>query len=182
MLKILKSQIAILSLMILFASLSRLLTNQLHLWNFTPIAAMALFSGAYFSDKKYAFLIPLFAMLITDAIIGFHPGMWDVYGTLILITFIGFTLRNNVRVVPVIGASLLSSIMFFLITNFSVWAGSTLYPHNSAGLISCFAAGIPFFGNTIAGDLFYCSVLFGGYALISRRHTVLAEAPSRIDQ
>jgi hypothetical protein len=173
MLKIIKSPIVLISLMILFASLSRLLTNQLHLWNFTPIAAMALFSGSHFRDKKYAFLVPLIAMLITDAVIGFHSGMLVVYGVLILITFLGFTLRNNVRVLPVLGASVLSSVIFFVITNFSVWIGSTLYPHNLSGLIACFAAGIPFFGNTLAGDLFYCSVLFGGYAFISRRHSVM---------
>ncbi len=158
----------LLTIMILAAALTRLLTNQLHLWNFTPIAAMALFSGAHFSSKKYAFLIPLAAMLITDALLGFHPGMWDVYATLLIITFIGFSLRNNVRVVPVIAASLLSSLLFFTVTNFAVWLGSGFYPLTWQGLNSCFVAGIPFFGNTVAGDLFYCGVLFGGFELIKR--------------
>lgn len=164
----LNSRFLLLSVMILVAALSRLLTNQLHLWNFTPIAAIALFGAAHFTDKKFAFIIPIIAMLITDAILGFHPGMWDVYATLILITFLGFSLRNNVRVVPVVAVSLLSSLIFFTTTNFAVWLGSTLYPKTWAGLTNCFAAGIPFFGNTIAGDLFYCGVLFGGYELIKR--------------
>ena len=154
--------------MILGAALSRLLTNELHLWNFTPIAAMALFGGAHFKDKKLAFIVPIIAMLITDAIIGFHPGMYDVYGTLILIVFIGFTLRNKVKPGPVIAASLLSSVIFFVITNFFVWLGSSYYSHDFTGLVACFAAGIPFFGNTIAGDLFYCGALFGGFELLRR--------------
>lgn len=174
--RILNSHFFLLFVMILAASLSRMLTNQLHLWNFTPIAAMALFSGARFRDKRYAFLVPIVAMFITDVIIGFHPGMWDVYGTLILITFIGFALRNNVRIVPVIGASLLSSVIFFIITNVSVWVGSTLYPHTWDGFTTCIAAGIPFFGNTVAGDLFYCGVLFGGYELVKKMYPALAKA------
>ncbi|HUM47364.1 MAG TPA: hypothetical protein PLD84_10570, partial [Chitinophagales bacterium] len=113
----LNSRFLLLSVMILVAALSRLLTNQLHLWNFTPIAAIALFGAAHFTDKKFAFIIPIIAMLITDAILGFHPGMWDVYATLILITFLGFSLRNNVRVVPVVAVSLLSSLIFFTTTN-----------------------------------------------------------------
>ncbi|MGB3077301.1 MAG: DUF6580 family putative transport protein [Chitinophagales bacterium] len=171
---ILNSKFILLSVMILVAALSRLLTNQLHLWNFTPIAAIALFGAAHFTDKKFAFLIPMLAMLITDWIIGFHPGMWDVYATLVLITFIGFTLRNNVKVVPVIGVSLISSLLFFTITNFAVWAGSTLYPHTWEGLTTCIEAGIPFFGNTVAGDLFYCGVLFGGYELIRKYYPQMA--------
>lgn len=174
--KILNKQFLILSVMVLAASLSRMLTNELHLWNFTPIAAMALFSGAQFRDKKYAFLVPIAAMIITDAIIGFHPGVWDVYATLIVITLIGFTLRNNIRVLPIIGASLLSSLLFFTVTNFFVWVGAGLYPHTWAGLTACFAAGIPFFGNTIAGDLFYCGALFGGYELIRKYNPSLARS------
>lgn len=172
----LNSKFLLLSVMILAAALSRLLTNQLHLWNFTPIAAIALFGAAHFSDKKFAFLIPIIAMLITDAIIGFHPGMWDVYGTLVLITFIGFSLRNNVRVVPVVAISLLSSLIFFTITNFSVWLGSTLYPRTWDGLTTCFAAGLPFFGNTIAGDLFYCGVLFGGFEWVKRMYPQMSRS------
>lgn len=174
--KILNSRFLLLFIMVLLASLSRLLTNQLHLWNFTPIAAMALFSGAQFRDKKYAFLVPVVAMIITDAIIGFHPGVWDVYGALLLITAIGFTLRNNIRVVPVIGASLLSSVIFFFITNFFVWLASGLYPLDWTGFTTCFAAGIPFFGNTVAGDLFYCGALFGGYELLRRKSPIFAKS------
>src|SRR5215831_8316925 len=137
--KISSPQFIILSLMILAAALSRLLTNQLHLWNFTPMAAMALFSGANFRDKKYAFLVPIIAMLITDLFFGFHPGMWDVYATFILITFIGFYLRNRVSVISVVMASLASSVIFFLITNFFVWVGAGLYTHDLNGLMKCFA-------------------------------------------
>lgn len=164
----------LLFVMILAAALSRLLTNQLHLWNFTPIAATALFSAAFFRDKRMAFVIPVIAMLITDLFLGLHNGMWVIYLTLLLITYIGFSLRKNVRVLPVIGISLLSSVIFFIITNFAVWVFGTMYPHTWLGLSACYAAGIPFFGNTVAGDLFYCTVLFGGFALIARWFPQLA--------
>ena len=170
------SRFLLLTVMIVLAALSRLLTNQLHLWNFTPIAAIAVFGAAHFTDKRMAFLIPVVAMLITDAIIGFHPGMWDVYLTLLLITFMGFSLRNNIKVVPIVAVSLLSSLLFFTITNFAVWMGSGYYPLDWSGLTTCFAAGIPFFGNTVAGDLFYCGVLFGGYELICKLRPDLAKA------
>ncbi|MBA3649508.1 MAG: hypothetical protein H0W62_13320 [Chitinophagales bacterium] len=166
--KVFSSQFIILCLIILCASLSRLLSNQLHLWNFTPIAAMALFSGASFREKKYAFLVPLIAMVVTDFIIGFHPGIWDVYGAFAIITVIGIYLRNRVSVPNIILASLVSSLLFFFITNFFVWLGAGLYTQDAQGLGKCFAEGIPFFGNTIAGDLFYCGVLFGGYELLKK--------------
>jgi hypothetical protein len=173
--------------MIFVVSFVRILTNYISfnasgfseaglLFNFTPIGAVALFAGANFKDKKFSFIVPIAAMLLTDFILGlipgmagFHSGMIYIYGAFVLITFIGFWLEKRQQAAYIIGASLLSSVIFFLITNFAVWPGNAAYTQNFSGLIDCYVAGVPFFRNTIMGDLFFCGVLFGGYALVKAR-------------
>ncbi len=148
-------------LVILVAVLMRLLP---HLPNFTPIAAMALFGGVYL-NKKYAFFIPLAAMFVSDIFLGFHPAMPYVYGSFVLAGIIGLWLKNHKSAKNVICASLISSILFFLITNFGVWAAGW-YPKNLSGLFESYIMGIPFFKNTVFGDLCYTGMFFGGYELI----------------
>ncbi len=175
----------ILILIILGAALSRLLP---HPFNFTPIGAMALFGAAHFSDKRLAFVLPFAAMWLSDLWLnnmmyensgGFQwMGSSWVYGSFFLISIMGLLLLQKVRVGAVLGTSVLASILFFLITNFSVWLGSTVYPQNITGLMLCYEAGIPFFGNTLAGDLFYCAVLFGGFEWAQRRIPALSRSAS----
>jgi hypothetical protein len=148
-------------LVILVAVLMRLLP---HPPNFTPIAAMALFGGVYL-NKKYAFAIPLGAMFISDIFLGFHSAMPYVYGSFILTGAIGLWLKNHKSAKNIICASLISSILFFLITNFGVWAGGW-YPQNLNGLLESYIMGIPFFKNTVLGDLIYTGVFFGAYELV----------------
>lgn len=134
-----------------------------HLPNFAPIAAMALFGGVYLS-KKYALIIPLAAMIISDIFIGFYNPwiMSSVYGSFLLIGLIGLYLRNHKTVPNVIGASLIGSVLFFLLTNFAVWAvPHSLYPHTLQGLMNSYMMGLPFFRNTLMGDLFYTGAMFG---------------------
>lgn len=151
------------AVMILLAALSRIIP---HPPNFAPIVAMALFGGAYFSNKKLAFVIPIFAMFISDLIIGLHSGMLIIYLTFIGIVAIGFLLRDNKKFGRVAGLTIGSSVIFFVTTNFAVWMSDLMYPKTIEGLIACYVAAIPFFGNSLAGDLFYSGVLFGGYALL----------------
>ena len=158
--------------MILAAAFSRLLTNYFRIWNFTPITAMALFSGALIRDKRFAFLIPLAAMIITDAFLGFYEGILAVYAALMLITLFGFLLQNRIKVVPVILASLGASCIFFLVTNFALIYPTMLYPHTWQGIIASYTAGIPFFKNAVIGDLIYSGILFGGYELVVKRFFV----------
>jgi hypothetical protein len=148
-------------LVILIAVLMRLVP---HLPNFTPIAAMALFGGVYL-NKKYAFAIPLLAMFISDIFLGFHATMPYVYGSFILTGMIGLWLKNHKSAKNLVCASLISSILFFLITNFGVWAGGW-YPKTLSGLLESYIMGIPFFKNTVLGDLCYSGVFFGGYELV----------------
>ncbi|NOX55283.1 MAG: hypothetical protein GXP27_12770 [Planctomycetes bacterium] len=164
------------------AALTRILP---HPHNFTPMAALALFGGAHFRDKFRAFLVPLAAMLLSDVVLYLarYPSYVGeavstalvVYGSLALIAGIGLWLQNRRTVVNVAGACLVSSLLFFLITNFAVWVKSGMYPLTAGGLISCYVAAIPFFQNQLAADVLFTAVLFGGFALIEGRVPQLRE-------
>lgn len=158
--------------MILVAAGSRLIP---HPPNFTPIAAIALFGGAYFSYRRLSFLIPFAAMLLSDLIIGLHRGMLVVYGSFALVVCIGFWLRKRKSVARIARGALASSILFFVTTNFSVWAMGSMYPKNIEGIVACYIAAIPFFQNALLGDSFYTAVLFGIFALVERRFPALNE-------
>lgn len=146
-----------------YAPLAPILKYLPHLPNFAPIAAMALFGGVYLT-KKHALIVPVIAMLVADYFIGFYNPwiMISVYGSFILIGLIGLWLKKHKTLPNIIGGSLLGSISFFLLTNFMMWAvPHALYPHTLQGLISCYIMGLPFFRNTIIGDLFYVGAMFG---------------------
>ena len=150
-------------LLILFAAFSRVLP---HPANFTPIAAIALFSGVYL-NRKYFFIIPIAAMLLSDMVIGFHSEMVWVYGSFAVISLIGLWLKSHKSTGYVVGTTLVSSIIFFIITNFGVWL-SGYYTTSFSGLVECYTMAIPFFRNTLAGDLVYVGAMFGVYELVSR--------------
>jgi hypothetical protein len=161
--------------LILFAALSRLLP---HPANFVPITAIALFGGVYL-DKKHTFIVPIAALLISDYFIGFYSGWEWVYGSFIAVGFIGLWLRNHKEILPVIGASLAGSLLFFAVTNFGVWISSEgTYVHNFPGLLECYVAAIPFFRNTLAGDLAYVGAMFGIYELAKKYMPVLNLKPT----
>ena len=147
--------------------------------NFAPVAAISLFSGFYF--RRYFIFMPVFIMLISDIFIGFYDWklMAVVYFSFILIGFIGILMRKNKSVLSLISYSLLGSILFFILTNLAVWFFSSWYPHNFHGLVECYAMAIPFFKNTLLGDLFYASVIFGCYELLAqpkeRLHFIFAK-------
>ena len=148
---------------IVIAAFSRLLP---HPANFTAVGALALFGGVYL-DKKFAFLIPLLAMLVSDYVIGFYGGMYWVYGSFVLIGFVGLWLKNHKKPAVILGATLTSSVLFFVITNFGVWmTPGSIYAPSWAGLVDCYISAIPFFRNTIAGDVVFVSVMFGAYELL----------------
>lgn len=149
-----------------------------HPANFDAIGALALFGGAHLGDKRWAFLIPLAALFLGDVIIGFHAQMPLVYGVFALMVCMGFALRERRTPLSVAGVAVAASILFFVVTNFGVWALDALYPMTFQGLVTCYVAAIPFFANTLAGNLFYSAVLFGGFALAERKVPVFASARS----
>ena len=137
--------------------------------NFTPIGAMALFGGVYFGRSALAFIAPLAAMLLSDAIIGFHSGIPFVYAGVGLVVLIGWAVRSRITPLRIGAAAAASSVLFFLVTNFGTWLLSGMYPQTLAGLAACYVAAIPFFQNTLAGDLVFSALLFGGFTLLERR-------------
>ena len=153
--------LALLSAILLAAAL-RLVP---HPPNFTPIGAMALFSGAYLGRRALAFVAPLGAMLLSDALLGFYSGFWITYLAIGLVVLIGWLALSRVSPLRVGAAAIASSITFFLVSNFGTWALSGMYPHSGAGLAACYIAAVPFFQNTLAGDLFYATLLFGGFRI-----------------
>ena len=136
--------------------------------NFSPIDAMALFSGAYLGRRALAFVAPLAALLLSDIVLGFYHGMATVYATVALIVVIGWWLSSRRTPLRIGAAAVESAVLFFVITNFGMWLFSGFYPLTGAGLAACYVAAIPFFQNTVAGDLFYTVLLFGGFAVAER--------------
>jgi hypothetical protein len=140
-----------------------------HPSNFTPIGAMALFSGAYLGRRGViAFAAPLGALFLSDLVLGFYHGMPTVYFSVALIVVVGSLSLQRVSVLRVGAAAAASSVLFFAITNFGMWLFSGFYPRNLAGLEACYVAAIPFFQNTVVGDLFYAALLFGGFKVAER--------------
>lgn len=140
-----------------------------HPANFAPITAIALFGGMYL-PKKYAFILPLAAVFLSDLWLGFDFGsMWAVYGSFLLSGGIGLFIRNHKSLLSGVIGTVLASVLFFFITNFAVWFGTNMYTKDLTGLINCYIAGIPFYRNTLMGDLFFTGLLAGGYELITHR-------------
>jgi hypothetical protein len=153
-----------------------------HPWNFAPIGAIALFAGARFERRSVALLTPLITMFAGDTLLeiftghGYHSLMPVIYATYALIAILGMVLRDRRTSFYVIGGCVLASAtIFYLVTNFANWMISPLYPKTAAGLIACYVAGIPYFGNTLASDALFSGVLFGLFALAERAIPIFAE-------
>ncbi len=168
-----KNTLIIAGLLIILGFASRLLP---HPANFAPIGAIALFGGLYL-PKRLAIILPVVAMFVSDIFIGFYAWqiMLAVYGSFAIVGLIGLLVRKNKKAATVIGGTILGSILFFLITNFAVWAFGSMYTHTFAGLTQCYAMAIPFFKNTLLGDLFYTGALVGAFELLTywRRRSIL---------
>jgi Family of unknown function (DUF6580) len=156
---------AVIVTMIVAAAVLRMVP---HPWNLTPIGAMALFSGSMFRKPWIALLLPLVSLLAGDIFAGFYKLMLVVYASFAISVAIGRWLGENRTVARIGGAVCLGALQFFIITNFAVWAVGGFYPRTGQGLVSCFAAGVPFFWNTFGGDALYAGILFGGFALAER--------------
>jgi hypothetical protein len=150
-----------------------------HAPNFTPLAATALFAASVLRVRALAVLVPVAVMMLGDAALGFYDWqvMAVVYGTLALPAGLA-SLSSRPRQPRVIVLILLSSsLTFFLVTNFAVWAFSPMYAANAAGLIKCYVAALPFLRNMVAGDLFWALVLFGSYCLLQNIRATRAADP-----
>lgn len=173
----------VLAALILLAAFSRVIP---HIPNFSPLGAIGLFGAAHFSKKWQAFLIPIAATWLSDLFINnviyaqyyptftwFYEGFYWQYGSYLLITLTGLFIFRKLNTQRVLTGALTSTTIFFLITNFACFPGSTTYSQSFSGLMTCYAAGIPFLKGTFPGDLFYSAVLFGSFALLQQRFPVL---------
>jgi hypothetical protein len=145
-----------------------------HTPNFTPVLAIALFGGVYLK-KGYALTIPVALMILSDLFVGMHDMVLFTWGSVVLISALGLVVRQNKNFTSLLGAGVLSAILFFVITNFGVWFFK--YPHTWQGVAQCYIAAIPFFRTTLFSTLAYGAVLFGSYEYLVARmpNTRLAE-------
>ena len=182
--KKLNLQTGVLSIIILLAAFTRIMP---HPPNFSPMAAIGLFGAAHFAKKWQAFFIPLIGIWVSDLVINnyvysssssnfvwFYSGFYWQYISYILIIFTGlFIFNRGISLTKTAGGMISSSGIFFLVSNFGVWAGGTMYPKNFSGLITCYAAGVPFIHNTIISDVLFTTVLFGTYYLLQVEYSSL---------
>ena len=163
--------------LIVLAAASRLLP---HPPNFAPVAAIGLYAGAY-SSRRAGWIVPFAALLLSDLVLGFyHPvAMFFNYLAFATCLLLGSGLLARGRSLGrITGAVLASSLAFFVLSNFGMWA-SGYYPRTWAGLVECYTAALPFFRNTLASDVVYSAALFGGHALLSRWFPRLATETAR---
>jgi hypothetical protein len=173
-----KKQFTLAVVLIVLATLTRLIP---HVWNFTPVVAILLFSAFIFRGYL-KIIIPFSAILISDIFLeitegtGFHQGTWLIYLSFGFILTMGHIILRKASFLRILASSLVSSILFYLITNFALFypevteAGQLQgYPHTWEGIIGSYTAGIPFFRNMLAGDLFFTALLFGTYHLVNRQ-------------
>ncbi|MBU2595267.1 hypothetical protein KJ713_00315 [Patescibacteria group bacterium] len=159
---VLKKEELLAIVLIIFAVASRLLP---HPANFAPIAAVGIFSAFVFKNKLLRYGVPIIAMLLSDTIIGFYAPlvMLAVYLSFFIATLLGRYLKNHQNLSNGVGVSLLASLQFYLITNLAVFLFTPMYAKNLQGLINCYYLALPFFRNTILGDLVYTGAIFGLY-------------------
>jgi len=157
-------KILFITLFITVAALMRLIP---HPPNFVPITAIAIFAGVKFNNIKIAYAIPISIMLISDLFIGFYTISLFVYLAFILIiTYSSFIKKYSIKNI------ILSSVIFFIITNFGVWLMGG-YPKSIEGLVLCYTMAIPFFTNSIIADLFFSAILYYGFEQIEKRYLIL---------
>lgn len=174
---------SVLTIIILIGAFSRVFPHPI---NFSPLGAIALFGAAHFSKKWQIFLIPITATWLSDLFINnilykqyyssftwFYEGFYWQYLSYMLIAFFAMKLFKKVNTERVLIGVLGSTLIFFLISNVGCFVGNSFYPQNFSGLMTCYAAGIPFIAGTLSGNLFYALILFGGFYLAQQKFPTL---------
>ena len=159
-----KTDLIIVVIFIIIGVLFRLIP---HAPNFVPISALAIFAGAYLS-KRIALFVPFLMMIVSDFFLGFYnlKLMAVVYASFLICVVVGFWLKNNKKWYTILGSSFLTAFIFFFLTNLAVFVFSGWYPKTILGLADCFIMALPFFKNTLLGDIFYASVFFASFELL----------------
>ncbi len=180
---IMKPRTGVLAIMILLAGVWRLALSGIPaLADFTPIGAMAIFGGCYYSDKWKAYLVPLLTLWLTDMILNafmyhhpavFYSGFYWTYGSFALMVLVGSFIKK-VNAGNFILASIVSALLHYIITDFGTWVGDGIYPHTQAGFIACYVAALPFLKSLLIGNLVFGGAMFGAFEWAQRKYTVLA--------
>lgn len=152
---------AILIGLILLGAATRFLP---HPANLTAVGATAIFAGVVF-PKRWGIWLPLLLMIATDIFLGWHRLVLFTWGSMAVYAALGWIVSKKKKTSSIIGATLVGSTFFFLVTNWAVWQFEAMYPHTVSGLVSCYVAALPFFRNMLIGDIAYVGILFGAYAL-----------------
>ena len=172
-------QFTALVMIIVLAAMSRLIP---HVQNFSPICALGLFGAAYFDRRWQAFLIPILATFLSDIFISRfihtnHPflyiGIEWQYVSYFFIVLAGFFIMKKVTFRNVVLGIFSSTAIFYLITNIGCWPGNPIYSQDFSGFITCLAAGLPFIKGTLIGNIFFTTLLFGGYSLLQSKFEIL---------
>jgi hypothetical protein len=145
-----------------------------HAPNFTAVGAAALFGGFALAKRWQAFLLPVLIMFLSDLVLNnvvysvyydsfqwFTPGFGYMYAAFILTVLLGYLQGGKLKVLNLLGAGVTSALLFFIITNFGVWQSGMLYPQTFEGLMTCYAAALPFLANSLISTLVYGAILFG---------------------
>ena len=176
----------VISGMILLAAISRFLPIAMpSMNNFSPVGAMALFGGAYFVKKHWAFIFPMIALWLSNFVLNnvfytkYYPTFsfgfeLAVFVSFALVVAIGIVVLKKVNLTNLLIANVLGTIGFFLISNFFVWAGGKMYPQTMEGFITCYTMALPFLKNTLISNLLYSAVMFGVYEYAKTRVKELA--------
>jgi hypothetical protein len=153
-----------------------------HPWNFTPVGALCLFGGAYFTRRWAAFGVPLAALVVSDLVLAvtlYNVAsllyMPPVYVSFALIVGLGVLLRGRIGPVSVVSAAVGAAMLHYLVTNFAVWMFQDFYPRTGAGLIACYTAALPYLQNMLVANLIFCGILFGGFAWAQQQFPALRE-------
>ncbi|MBS1760433.1 MAG: hypothetical protein JST23_09945 [Bacteroidetes bacterium] len=159
-----------------------LFADKIEWSGFSPFIAIALFSGFIVKEKNMSFLLPLLALVISDVIIqmlyvnglftfaGFYSGMWKNYVLLLAIVSIGWMLKGRSYGSVLVGA-VAAPVLYFLISNFLVWAEGTMYPKTFSGLMTCYEYALPFFRNSLIATLIFVPMIIAAYNTLTKSKT-----------
>ena len=146
--------------------------------NFTPVTAIALFSGVVLAPQV-ALALPLIVMIASDLMIGPHALYPLTWGSFFLVSLLGVAIRKDTRISRIFLGTLGGSLLFYLVTNFGVFLFQNLYEKSLSGLVQCYVMALPFFRNSLLGDFFFSGLLFGLFALVKNYSGKLAPRRTR---
>ncbi|WP_044171919.1 DUF6580 family putative transport protein [Flectobacillus major] len=171
--------------MIAIAAVSRFLFLTPSLANFSPVGAMALFGGAYFANKRWAYALPVLALWLSNLVLNnvfykeYYPSFsmgfeWGTFVSFAVVVTAGVVLLKKVTLTNLLAANVVGTLGFFIVSNLCVWLGGQLYTTDMNGLVECYGNALPFLRNTMLSNLLFSGVMFGAFELAKRQVPKLA--------